>query len=154
MKRFLLILFSIIVLLPVFSISESSIDSLPLVFSNEYADVYFDKISIDGDEMSIYCVCENKTNTDLSFRMSRFLVNGWDIVENPTFDGFFRVSANSKKRDCFEFSKAVPSSGITDPESISSIDFSLELKPWNGGKAIFVQDDYSHYDLVDPENSK
>ena len=152
MKKLFLILFAIMI--PVLSIAEISFGSLSLVFTNEYADVYFDRIEIEREKMYVYCVCNNKTDTDLSFKMIRFLVNGWDIVENTTFDGFFRVSANSKKRDCFEFSKAVPVSGITDASVITSIDFSLELKPWKGGKAIYVQEDYTHYDLEHTEDEK
>ena len=152
MKKLITIILILVVLLPVFSFAEYSSDSFPLIFSNDYADIYFDKIDIKQDAMYVYCVCDNKTDIDLSFKMKRFLVNGWDIVENTTFDGFFRVSANSKKRDYFEFSKAVPSSGITDSSAITSIDFSLELKPWKGGKVIYEQEDYTHYDLKDTED--
>lgn len=145
-KLFALLL---VLLLPLVSFAESDydLDSLPLVFSNDYADIYFQKIVIDEMEMRVYCVCQNKTDQDLSFRMKRFLVNGWDIVQNTTFDGFFRVSANSRKLDSFDFNNAVISSGISDPDMIRYIDFSLELSPWSGSKTLFLQKDYSHYDL-------
>lgn len=147
MKRiFALLLLS--VLLPASCFAESGpFDSYPLVFSNEYADIYFEKIVIDTNAMLVYCVCENKTDMDLSFRMKRFLVNKWDIVTNTTFDGFFRVSAGSRKRDCFRFESACTSSCIFDTDEITSIDFSLDLKQWSGKKVIFSQDDYTHYDL-------
>ena len=147
MKKLITVILILAMLIPVYSIAESIYDSYQQIFTNEYANIYFDRIEIDGDQMNIYCICENKTDTDLSFRLSRCLLNGWDIVENTTFDGFFRVSAPSKKRDCFEFEHAVSASGISDPETITSIDFSIELKPWKGGSAIFSQEDYTHYDL-------
>ena len=146
MKRIFALLL-IAVLLPAACFSESKLSTLPLVFSNEYADIYFDTIAIEYNAMLVYCVCENKTDKDLSFRMKRFLVNKWDIVTSPTFDGFFRVSAGSRKRDCFRFDEACTASGIFDPDDITSIDFSLELSPWSGSKVIFSQDDYTHYDL-------
>ena len=149
MKK-LICLISILLMLPIICYSDSI--EFPLVFSNEYADLYFAHIEINNAKMNIYFVCENKTEQDLSFRMGRFLVNGWDIIESTTFDGFFRVSANSRKRDCFEFRKAVSSSGITDPGQVKYIDFSLELKPWNGGSAIYQQEDYTHYDLTTTED--
>lgn len=150
MKKVLLILVSLVLILTFSSsYSEYDLSSYPLVFSNEFADIYFDSIVIKKDQMQVYCICSNKTDYDLSFRMKRFLANGWDVISDSVFDGFFRVSANSKKRDCFEFDHAVSVSGISDPETIAYIDFTLELKSWTGSKVFFDQTDYTHYDIVE-----
>ena len=149
MKKFLATILCLL-MFPAMTAAELDLSAYPLVFTNEYADIYFDTIEIQKNAMKIYCICENKTDTDLSFRLRRCLVNGWDIIESTTFDGYFRVSANSRKRDCFEFEQAVTVSGISDPETITALDFSLVLKPWDGGSAIFEQEDYTHYDLLPP----
>ena len=146
MKKVFSFLVSLVLILAFSSsYSEYDLSSFPLLFSNEFADIYFDSIIIKNDEMQVYCLCNNKTDKDLSFRMKRFLVNGWDVVSSSLFDGFFRVSANSKKRDCFEFEHAVSVSGISDPDVITNIDFTLELKSWTGSEIIFEQTDYTHF---------
>lgn len=148
MKKLFSVFFSFILLVSLsVSFAEMDLSEYPLIFSNEFADIYFDKIDIGSEAMYVYCICENKTDKDLSFRMKRFLVNNWDVIESSTFDGFFRVSANSKKRDRFEFSKAVSSSGITDPATIKTIDFSLELKSWEKSDVIYRDTDYVHFDI-------
>ena len=144
MKRLMSLFLLLILAVSSVSLGETITD--PPLYSNEYASLWFDRIEINGSAINVYFICENKTDNDMYFRLSRCLLNGWDIIENTTFDGFFRVSARAKKRDCFEFSKGTLVSGITDPSEVKTIDFSLTLSPPKG-KDIFVQKDYTHYDL-------
>lgn len=123
----------LLLFIPVVCFSETVLDTSEnnensiILFSDDQLILLYDSIEIHGKELRINCIVENNSDFDLKIKLTRCILNGWDIIDNSVFDGYLFVKSHSKKRTSLNFDKGSYMAGISTPDEAYSLDYALHI---------------------------
>lgn len=97
------------------------------IYEDEYVLVRYTGAELDSyGEFNIKCIVENKSTRNLSVRMETATCNGWDIRYYGN-EGFVTVTALSKNRGSFSFSKFTELSEIKTLNEIEEFRYTIQI---------------------------
>lgn len=124
------------------------VSSRNIVYEDEYVLVRYTGVDLDSyGELNIKCVAENKSTRNLSVRMETATCNGWDIRYYGN-EGFIAVTASSKNRGAFTFSKFTELSEIKTLSGIEEFRYTIQVVDTDSYDTLSAPETYYYLDSV------
>lgn len=117
------------------------------LYEDEFVKVVYSEIELDNyGELEIKCTVENKSDHNLLIKMESATCNGWDFTYYGN-EGVVKVSASSKSRDSFEFSKFTELTEIETLEGIEEIRYTVRVSDADSYDTLSSADEHFYLDM-------
>lgn len=118
-----------------------------VLYEDEFVKVEYSEIELNQHgKLEIKCTVENKSTRNLNIKMKTATCNGWDFTYYGN-EGVVSVSASSKNRDTFTFSKFTELTEIDNIEAIEEIRYSIRVIDTDSYDTLVESDEYFYLDM-------